>query len=779
MPDAIRRILTSDFMPHGACYFWEPWLVWLHVIADSVIALSYAAIPAALIYFAVRRRDVEVLNRWMFTRFGIFIVACGATHVMEVWNIWHSDYLLSGVVKALTALASLPTAWLLVRLIPKAVAAPSPAQLTDANHILQREIEARKLVEIELARRVEELAEANRKLIEAERFKTEFLSNVSHELRTPLTLILGPVEALLDDPGGGLNAQQARSLQVIHNNSVRLLKMISGLLDFSKLAEGAFQPQAEPIEIVSLTRSIWSDFSPLMDRKKLHGTFECEESEIWVLSDRYLYERIIFNLLSNAVKFTNEEGAVHARLVLAEQGIRISLQDSGIGMSPAEAAGIFERFRQGEGSSARRFEGIGLGLALVREFTELLHGTVALQTQLGRGSTFTINLPATPADNSGQLNNPASTLIRSSERFLELPVSAADFAPPAVAGASVLLAEDNVELATHITRLLHNSCQISVANDGEQALQLLHTGKLPELVIADIMMPKRDGLQLCRDIKANPNTAEIPVVLLTALTHRDALLEGWEAGADEYLFKPFHPQELITRIRSLLKAARGRKRSREQVERLSFQLLHVQDRERQRIAREVHDGIGQYVSGLSLALGRLRTCTDDPNPEFRQALADCSELIGAAGREIRSISYLLYPPMMNELGLKSALQWLVAGYQERSEIAVSFEAPADLGKLQPEVEIALFRIAQESLNNVHRHSDSDSAVVRLLQRADQVVLEVADHGKGMPSENFDPWTDAGVGIRGMRERVRELKGSFKLDSSPNNGVTVRVALPIA
>ena len=130
--------------------------------------------------------------------------------------------------------------------------------------------------------------------------------------------------------------------------------------------------------------------------------------------------------------------------------------------------------------------------------------------------------------------------------------------PRAVSAPTVLLAEDNVELAAHITRLLRGSCRMVVVHDGERALELLRKDRLPELVIADIMMPKRTGLQLCRDIKANSNTCEIPVMLLTALTHRDALLEGWEAGADEYLFKPFHPQELITRIKSLLKTVQDR-----------------------------------------------------------------------------------------------------------------------------------------------------------------------------------------------------------------------------
>ena len=516
-----------------------------------------------------------------------------------------------------------------------------------------------------------------------------------------------------------------------------------------------------------------------MTSSHLHGTFECEESEFWVLIDRYLYERIVFNLLSNAVKFTNAGGTIQIRLVRNEEGFHVSVQDSGIGIPPSEVETIFERFRQAEGSSAHRFEGIGLGLALVREFTDLLKGSLALETRLGQGSTFTINLPATLAERSADPLTPASASPPLSERFLELPDTEENFVPASERTPIVLLAEDNLELAAHITRLLRGTCRITVAKDGDQALQLLQNGRLPELVIADIMMPKRSGLQLCRDIKSNPDTSEIPVVLLTALTHRDALLEGWEAGADEYLFKPFHPQELITRIRSLLKAAQDRKRSREQVERLSVQLLHVQDKERQRIAREIHDGIGQYIAGLNLALGKLRTCIDDPNPDFQRTLSECGGLIKAASREIRSISYLLHPPMMNEMGLKSALQWLVTGYRERSEISVSFEASPNFARLQPEIEMTLFRIAQESLSNVHRHSDSLSAVVRLLQKPDEVVLEVSDQGKGMPSAPLEPMAGVGVGIRGMQERVRELKGRFNLESSPNQGVTVRVALPKA
>lgn len=211
---------------------------------------------------------------------------------------------------------------------------------------------------------------------------------------------------------------------------------------------------------------------------------------------------------------------------------------------------------------------------------------------------------------------------------------------------------------------------------------------------------------------------------------------------------------------------------------LSGKLLHAQDEERRRIARDVHDGIGQYVAGLSLAIGKLRSCIDQSDLDSREALACCRALIRDASREIRTVSYLLHPPMIDELGLKSALEWLVRGYRERSGIRVSLETSARLTRLTPEIEIALFRVAQESLSNVYRHSESPTAAVRLVLDLDTVMLEVADHGKGLVSKPRGSKYRAGVGIPGMQERVKELRGRFTLESSPEQGVKVQVILPL-
>lgn len=211
---------------------------------------------------------------------------------------------------------------------------------------------------------------------------------------------------------------------------------------------------------------------------------------------------------------------------------------------------------------------------------------------------------------------------------------------------------------------------------------------------------------------------------------------------------------------------------------LSGKLLHAQDEERRRVAWDVHDGIGQYVAALSLVMGKLRTCIDETDLESREALLCGRQLIRAASREIRTVSYLLHPPMIDELGLKSALEWLVRGYRERSGIQVSLETSPCLTRLKREIEIALFRVAQESLSNVYRHSGSPTAVVRLVLDPDTVMLEVADQGKGLAPRSGRSKCRAGVGIPGMEERVKELRGRFNLESSPERGVTVQVTLPL-
>ena len=221
-----------------------------------------------------------------------------------------------------------------------------------------------------------------------------------------------------------------------------------------------------------------------------------------------------------------------------------------------------------------------------------------------------------------------------------------------------------------------------------------------------------------------------------------------------------------------------RRRVESRLHQLSGLLLQAQDNERRRLARVLHDGIGTYISGLSLALGKIRVLLDETNPVHQEVIDECKTLIRAFGGEIRAISYLLHPPTLEELGLESALEWLVRGFSERSEIEISLYTEANLGRFSAEVELTLFRVTQEALNNVYRHSGSKTASVRLFRESGNVALEISDFGKGMDASSEESTPSFTVGISGMQERVRDIGGTFVIESRTGVGCVVRVKLPV-
>ena len=216
------------------------------------------------------------------------------------------------------------------------------------------------------------------------------------------------------------------------------------------------------------------------------------------------------------------------------------------------------------------------------------------------------------------------------------------------------------------------------------------------------------------------------------------------------------------------------------VRELSGRLLQMQDEERRRIARELHDSVGQIVAAMSMNLARVERERDKLSPRAAQAIAENSEMVQELSRQVRTISHLLHPPLLDEVGLASALQWYVEGLAERSKIQVSLELPSNFGRLPPEMETAVFRIVQECLTNVHRHSGSPTAAVRIANTGNQLRVEVQDNGKGIPSEKQSEMGCAGktgVGMRGMRERLRQFGGQLEVNSAP--GLTLVVAtLPV-
>jgi PAS domain S-box-containing protein len=462
-------------------------------------------------------------------------------------------------------------------------------------------------------------------LAELDQAKTDFFTNVSHEFRTPLTLLLGPAEDALNDDT--LVGEQRERVEVVLRNGQRLLKLVNTLLDFSRLESGGLEARFEPVDLAQYTRELASMFAGAASRLGLDLTVDAPPLPQPVYVDRDLWAKVVLNLLSNALKFTFE-GGITVRVVDDGDGACLEFTDTGTGVPEAELPHLFERFHRVSGARSRTHEGSGIGLALVAELMELHGGTVDVRSRLGSGTTFTLRLPygtdhlpaeqlARPRD---QVNGTAEAVAQG---FLaeathwgdDADSDAAPQIPADADGPRVLVVDDNADIREYVAGLLANANYVvTTAVDGLGGLDLARR-HVPDLVLTDVMMPRMDGFELLNALHADPRTVDVPVVMLSARVGEEGMLHGLEAGADDYLVKPFTARELLARVRANLELDRAR-RTRDQLER-SRNLLD----QAQRLAR-----VGSWE--LDLETGRTQG-----SDEFLRMLGITQRDLDASGYE--------------------------------------------------------------------------------------------------------------------------------------------------
>jgi signal transduction histidine kinase len=354
----------------------------------------------------------------------------------------------------------------------------------------------------------------------------------------------------------------------------------------------------------------------------------------------------------------------------------------------------------------------------------------------------------------------------------------------------------------YLARLLSEQYEVETTTDGQAALEAAHKNS-PDLIVSDVMMPILDGFELLKALRADEQTRTIPVILLSARAGEESRVEGIQAGADDYLIKPFSARELLARVSGRLEIARLQRdresqlrashaeleqkvqdRTRElfnashELRELSARILQAQDEERRRIARELHDGAGQLLAALGMEASNLANEGDRLSASAALSLSNIESFIAQMTKDIRTMSHLLYPPLLDEVGLVSALTEYVNGFAERSGIHVSLDLPAAIERLDRDYELSLFRIVQECLTNIHRHSGSETASIRIIRDDGALVLDVRDEGRGMPPERLSEIQSrgSGVGIRGMRERILQLSGTMSIESD-GSGTRIHVVIP--
>lgn len=431
-----------------------------------------------------------------------------------------------------------------------------------------RDITQKKAHEREIARQREELAQLDVA-------KTRFFANVSHEFRTPLTLMLGPLDEALNDTQDPLGDPQRERLAMVQRNCLRLQKLVNSLLDFSRVQAGRSQALYNAVDLADVTRDLASSFRSICEKAGLYLEVDARALPEPVFVDSEMWDKIVLNLISNAFKFTLV-GGIKINVFADSGSAVVRFEDSGIGIAEDELPLIFDRFHRIEGSEGRSHEGSGIGLALVRELVKLHGGTVEVESVLCTGSTFTVRIPfgtahlppnsiagdrtqaSTATKTKAYVEEALQWLTEDGSATSECPVEGVQVAATKALRQRLLVADDNADMRAYLGKLLEDHWEVELVPDGQAALDAARARK-PDLMLGDVMMPRLDGFELLRAIRADPELRDVPFIMLSARAGEEARIEGLAAGADGYIVKPFSARELIAEIGSNLKLERSRR----------------------------------------------------------------------------------------------------------------------------------------------------------------------------------------------------------------------------
>ncbi|MFQ5666068.1 MAG: ATP-binding protein [Candidatus Binatia bacterium] len=711
--------------------------------------------------------------------------------------------------------------------------AASYRRVTELLSSLETRVQARTR---ELQHTQAELRASNEKLRELDRLKTEFFSEVSHELRTPLTLVLGPLEQLRQH-ASVWPPETRRLLDLAHGNSAKLLVLTDTLLELSRLDAGRLQPVRRAEQLGRLLERIAEPFLWLAEQRSVRLRLRHTDLPLTVWCDAGMVSKIVGNLLANALKFTSS-GSIEVDLEHAgnEAGIRVA--DTGPGIPASELPHIFDRYRQASTARRSTLSGSGLGLALVREFTELHGGHVDVSSDEGRGTTFTVWIPigappaAEPARTGSSPAIPSAHLAALAAAGRPTTAAAEPATHPARSAPSVLVVDDNAGLLDFLRDLLAPAYQVQTAANAQEALAAVGV-RAPDIILCDVMMPGPDGLAFCQRLKRDDSLRHVPVILLTARASLDSKLSGLAAGADDYITKPFHPDELKARMAAVLRVRRmERELSRSHAE-LASAYDDLRAAQAQLIQAEKMASLGTLVAGvaheinnpvsfvnssidlISSSIAELRQILDrhlhqagagqpalerlraDLDYEYRMQMlqenaAICREGASRAARIVSDLRTFCRPGTGRREAtdlrdsLEQSLRLLQGECKGRVTVHREYTPVPPVLCDKGQMSQVFVNLLANAIQAIDGRGD---VFIRTRSANGSVIVEIEDTGHGMDegvaSRLFDPFfttkevgKGTGLGLSIVRSLVTAHGGDIQVRSTVGQGSTFTLNLPI-
>ncbi|MBN2505925.1 MAG: response regulator [Verrucomicrobia bacterium] len=683
--------------------------------------------------------------------------------------------------------------------------------------------------ELDKSRRTVE--EAHRRLLQLDEAKSRFFANISHELRTPLTLMLAPLETLLHQTASPFDDATRALLRTMLANGMRLLKLINDLLDLVRIESGTSHVKREPIHLPSFIDGLLSAVRHLADDKQLHLSSTIAEDIGIVMADRDKLEKILLNLQFNALKFTPPGGRIHVRAAKADHELVLSVADTGMGISEQNLGSVFSRFWQADDTVRRKYQGMGIGLALVKELTEVQGGCVAVESREGQGSTFTVRLPYIAPDPNAAPDpapQPASlspataspqwlaTLYRRAELFPALTPIPGRTQPRQSPSPGhlpkILIADDEPDMLRFLASQLQPHYQILEAADGQQAVdKAVHF--LPDLILLDMMMPEKDGLQASRELRRHTATHGLPILMLTARADEETKLAALSAGANDFLPKPFSTTELHVRVKNLVESHQYQRRLSRQNQVLEHTIEQLKETEIQLVQTEKLASLGRLSAGIiheinnplnyvTTSLFTLRQnilrLPPEPRADYEDVLSDIDEGIQRVKTIVADLRAFAHRDDASAAdqnvadAVTVALRFLSREWRGQvrieQDLPPGFTVHANRNRLLH----VLVNLLQNSLDAIREKSFADEHPTIWItgeRHPHHLALRIRDNGQGIAAEHldkiFDPFFTTkdvgkgmGLGLSICYRIVQQCGGHIAVKSDPGKYSEFTVTFPV-